>query len=508
MSFKLYNPSVHLFAFYLQDNFNYPNDFDFDFDLNVDNQDWLWNECNHILGKFIEKKFNLQNFLDLDQNFHSPYTYLLKSPDKIDAKDNVYLKNDKLYFDKIGNFVCPVRIYDSYGLGLNLHHPENNKINPIKISDIKLLNPENCLILEDSDRFLGQTILITAHLKEQDKNINPELLKDLADKCITALLTEEPKLPPFNQAGKLFGSPIFEYGIFRQLTTYRHVLVWFFDDKEAENKFNTCYKELLDLFFFRAQVVNAYQRSCNYATKLANNKYKEIERQITKLLGVGNNTRLTEAELKQFNEQLQTLLQMALQYADKLRDVEDNQNKIVVHSRNYHEKLQEIKSIFPNNNIELLASFSEKTSRYFQEQVTAEISYFHHGFGLIDKAIASIRGKVAIETAERQRDRREMLQNIEQKEKERDRHLQKLIFAVGSGIGAAGIASSSYNLVKPQPDQNFQHPLFPPFVNPFYTLSIIYSLVFGVLVGMLIWKAPQIWNSFQKSQQSDGNDKK
>lgn len=101
-----------------------------------------------------------------------------------------------------------------------------------------------------------------------------------------------------------------------------------------------------------------------------------------------------------------------------------------------------------------------------------------------------------------------MLQNIEQKEKQRDRNLQHSIFAVGSGIGAAGIASSSYNLVKPQPDQNFTNPLFAPFVNPFYALSIIYSLVFGVLVGMLIWKAPQIWHSFQKSQQGDGDDKK
>lgn len=500
MSYKIYAPNVHLFAFYLhkQDN------------SDVDNQDWLWNKCNQILGKFLTKETSLKEFLDLEQNPRSPYTYLLKSPAKINTNDNVELKNDKLYFDQIGNFVCPVRIYDSYGLGLNLHHPENNKINPVQISDIRLLNPENCLILEDSDRFLGQTILITAQLKEQDNNIKQGLLKDLADQCISALLTEEPKLPPFNQAGTLFGSPIFEYGIFRQLTTYRHVLVWFFNDKEDEAQFNTCYKELLDLFFFRAQVVNAYQKSCNDATKLANEKYKEIEEQITTLLSVGNEARLTEAELTQFNAQLKTLLQMALEYADKLRDVEDNQNKIVVHSRNYHEKLQEIKSIYPKDDIELLANFSEKTSRYFQEQVTAEINYFHHGFGLIDKAIASIRGKVAIETAERQRDRREMLQIIEQKEKQRDRHLQHLIFAVGSGIGAAQIASSSYNLVQSQstvPSQqkpSLTAQLFAPF-STLYVLSIIYSLFFGVLTGMLIWKLPQIWDNFHKPKQSDGD---
>jgi hypothetical protein len=102
-------------------------------------------------------------------------------------------------------------------------------------------------------------------------------------------------------------------------------------DEESENKFHTCYKELFDLFFFRAKVVNAYKTSCKNAKKSAIAKYEEIESHIKQFLQPREHLRLDESDLQKFNQQLIVLPRMALQYADKLRDIEVNQNTIIDH---------------------------------------------------------------------------------------------------------------------------------------------------------------------------------
>jgi hypothetical protein len=478
-------PNIHLFAFYQKEitkgitTINGSN-------ASFDSADWLWSKCDEIILKRLGKNFNLKDLLNLEQlddithiplafqqkeNIKDRRTYLELINTNTSIYDNAYsyILDNKIYFDA-NNFVYPVRSYDSYGLGISLCYSPNIQYKDsqkLSAQQLNKLNPGNSFILEkENDKFLGQTLLITVSLPSKDEEQTPEALKNLADDYLQAFFPNDYRIPPFNQAGDLFGYPIFEYGIFRQLSTYRHILVWFLPD---ESKFEACYKEFFDLFCFRAEVVNAYQKSCNDDKKLTEKKYQEIEKQIEKTLNLGSNTGLNQNELKEFNKQIVALLKMSMEYADCLRDIEDNQNKIVVKNRYYTEKLREIKSIFPKENLSFLESFSTNTSHYFQEQVTMELEYFRHGFGLIDKAIASIRGQVAIDLAEaeRQRDRKEQRDNL----------------AIVSGFGTAGIIASVLQIENDKTD-------------PLKTNPLMKSVSPGVLVGLLVWLISWLWSRY------------
>ncbi len=67
-----------------------------------------------------------------------------------------------------------------------------------------------------------------------------------------------------------------------------------------------------------------------------------------------------------------------------------------------------------------------------QLHIKLVLGYFRHGTGLIEQAIASIRGIVEIEQA-----RSELAQ------KNRDDRLESTIQAIGVGLAAGGIAASS-----------------------------------------------------------------
>ncbi|MBR8832683.1 MAG: hypothetical protein DSM106950_01230 [Stigonema ocellatum SAG 48.90 = DSM 106950] len=332
-----------------------------------------------------------------------------------------------------------------------------------------------------SDRFLGETLLITAWLTEHDPQ-DQTSVKNLADDCLKAFFPKNYTIPPFYRKSTLFGSPIFEYGLFSQLNHYRHILVWLFRDTEADEKFNLCQEQLLDLFFFRHKVVAAFQKSREVHEE-TNKKYQEIENEIKSLQQIGKKINLDELE-----NQLKTLPNLALSYENLLRYLEDYQNTIAINTHNYNERLQQIRSILIDEDISFLETFSKEYSTYFQEQIKADLGYFNHGSGLLDKAIASIRGRVAIERAKSDR-REEIAKQIS------DRNLQITILAVGTSVGVGGIIASSYPLVTKE------EPLLPPFSTSFphrFTTSIFYSILLGSLAGLLIWVVYQIAQSWKK----------
>lgn len=71
----------------------------------------------------------------------------------------------------------------------------------------------------------------------------------------------------------------------------------------------------------------------------------------------------------------------------------------------------------------------------------------------------------------------------EDKDKKRDRQLENIIFFVRSAIGGGQIFSASYPLIKDTPIKwppDFSLPLHP------FTATIIWSLLFGLIFGLLI----------------------
>ncbi len=167
---------------------------------------------------FLE--ITLTDYLDLHRQPHLRRTEILKNHQtSLLFSGQVSFNNSSLHTE---GFAYPLRIDDSYGLWLNIRRPEtenNQPTEPISTEFLKEFNRENCLLFKQSDRFLGQTLLITAWLTLEHKQLQhryPHATRELADQCLENLIPDPSIRPSFYRQGELFGSPIFEYGLITQ----------------------------------------------------------------------------------------------------------------------------------------------------------------------------------------------------------------------------------------------------------------------------------------------------
>jgi hypothetical protein len=460
---KIYAPNIHLFAFQLYKPSNLK--------VNEKETSTLWQNADKIVHAILQQDLHLIQHIDIHKEPNSRRVDLLKESD---VKDGDYslsfagkISTDDAQQVVMKGFTYPFQLSDSYGLWLNIRRPEEDddgtRTKDVDIHLLNQLNPENCLILEKSNLFLGQTLLITAWLPgaKDNENINltAEEYLDIANECLTSVFKN--KLPPLNHQGELFSSPIFEYGLFSQLDNYQHVLIWLFSNEMADNKFNQCYQELLDLFFFRIKIIKSFQDSRKIYNALVDSSEK-IEDLIDKAPQIQENKGLTLENLNECKNLLKNLSELGLKYTKLLRNLEEHQNTITIHKYNYSERLQEIRET-TKENLEFLESFLKETTSYFQRQIEADLGYFRHSSTFLEQAISSIRGIVEIEQAER------------------DRSLERTIQVLGVGLGTGAIASG----VITQQISYINKPLGaispnnPP--HPFYAslfLSIVVTLFF------------------------------
>ncbi|MEH2144314.1 hypothetical protein [Nostoc sp.] len=460
---KVYAPNVHLFAFQLNKNSNDPSV----------NKNFLWETGNQIVHTTLHQNLHLIQRIDVNKEPDSPRVDLLNDAEVIDDNYAVSFAG-KVPLDQtqdvlIKGFAHPLRIYDSYSLWLNLRRPEQEDDNPtadVDITFLSRLNPNNCLTFKEHPLFLGQTLLITAWLTgAKDK----KFVKQIAEECLTAVFPDSQKQPPFNRQGELFGSPIFEYGLFSQISNYQHVLIWLFADEQADVKFNQCYQELLDLFFFRTKIIKAYKDSREIYKKL-DAAYLQIEAELDKVPKLGEQKSLGTTNLTNFKNQLKALPQLVLTYTRLLRNLEDYHNTIAINAYNYAERLQRIHGIIIAEDISFLETFSHKNCPFFQQQINADLGYFRHGSELLARAIDSIRGIVEIEQAES------------------DRSLENTVQILGIGFGGGAIASGIIvqHIDKINQPLTAISPKNPP--HPFYAslLLSVLATFFFIGIGWLI----------------------
>lgn len=239
----------------------------------------------------------------------------------------------------------------------------------------------------------------TAWITLEDKQ-NQTNHYDIAQECLTAIFSNTNNKPEFNRQGKLFDSPIFEYGLFSQLANYQHVIIWLFDNPQADEKLNQCYQEILDLFFFRSKVVKAFQDSRIIYHNIAA-AYDEIEKTIEQIKSTTESNQITIKILNQLTEKLKELPQESLRYTRLLRNLKDYQNTIDINRNNYQEKLRQISAATQDDNLSILETFYEQNCERFYKQINADIGYFEQGLTLLEQATASIRGIVEIEQTKR-----------------------------------------------------------------------------------------------------------
>lgn len=485
---KIYAPNVYLFAFHLcqplESESNSPVEFA-----------RLWQKCDEIL----------QTKLAVGKAFNGSYLSKKNEPAgwRVNLIDKQVVGNrNSLPFDKnishdnqqvnLKGFAQPLRIDDSYALGLQIRVPE--KVNGIKtpavdVSIFKEFNPDNCLLPDFVQSYFGQTLLLTAWLsveQNQAARADSQFLQALGKQCLEKLISGQ-NLPSFYRQGELFGSPILEYGNPSRQDTDCHVIVWFFNSSATDEIWDeTRYSDFMDLFLYRNKILRAYHDSRKLYL-VTREEYKQIELDIDKTFkylqrdkaqqrqskGAG----LKEEELKYLETQMIEMPPRAVKYARMLIDLEFRQNTIAINAQNYQDKLNQIsldikaakKYNDSDADLSFLAAFSKETCPQFQRQIQADLGYFKHGSGLLDQATEAIRAIVAIEEAYR------------------NAKLEVTIQAVGFGLGVAGVVagSSPYLIKQDPPNQMVAVPFLKVGINSF-ALVLLISIGAGVVVWSLV----------------------
>ncbi|MUG91939.1 hypothetical protein F7734_05470 [Scytonema sp. UIC 10036] len=533
MTYKVYAPNVHLFAFHLRD--------DSGSNEKYDNQ-LLWKKCGEIFQKFkIQQDLKIKDVAPgsrvdlLEEATNANIGMALEGAISLETSQKT----------RITGIACPLQIYDSYALALNLRVDEldeaKNKTEEVDINIFNNFNPDNCFLPTSINSSLGQTLILTAWLSKAQQQ-DSKLWREIADKCVQNFLGQKREHPQLYQEGQLFDSPIFEYGIPDSPNIYEHTLVWLFFAEEDGDKYSAkadenlslFYQEFIDLFFYRNKVIKAYHfsRDAYRDTYEVYKKIKQTVHEIVNIRLIENNSlvtntnrdlsyglnnfknqqkiftqnkivpkvskennltvsntirRLSNIELKNYQDKLSILPLLDLQYYEYLTEFDKYRITIDTNTKNYTEKLRQIQEKASNENLQFLSNFNQIISINFSNQIQTDLGYFAHNSGLVDKAITSIRGLVEIEQAER------------------DRSLENTIRILGIGFGGGAIISG----VIVQHIDKIKIPLISPnnSPNPFYAsliLSLIATLGFMGL-GCLITQGNSILEKVSRKMRKTNN---
>lgn len=492
---KIYAPSIHWFSYQLHKGLS-------------DNPQALAN----ITPQWVEKQYQTI-FEAFEINASVPIrTDKPSSPFHLIDTDEIF----SLSVDHLGleGFIYPQSIHDSYALHFNIYQPEKIGCDAYEISDLKKFNPQNCLTPQpfSTNGYLGQTLLISAYLDSSPPD-NLRDLDDCANQCLVSFFNlEQPtQYPELYRVSNFLGGYLYEYGdpeIPLEKNPCGHVLIWFLFDENPTKILEKCYLKLPELLLYYHKSVNHYQQSRDFYQKTDNlsSKTEQTLKDFQDQYITANSTKstLADTELDDLKTLIKTLLKDSLAYSKELRNLEYARNTIAINTSNYQYTLEQMAQA-SQNPLTTLHFFRDRESPKFQQQIAADLIYLRQGYNLLDKAIATIRGLVEIDQAQRDRKRleaekerdrktQEDRETQEQLEKERDRDLQIYITALGTALGAAGVTATAYPYYKePKPEEN-KITIIPPTLQPHpITETIAVSLLAGLIVGAFAaWITPYI----------------
>lgn len=154
---KIYAPNIHLFAFELYKAVNFHEA------LNVEDV-VLWKNADNIIKNTLNQDLQLSKYIDLQKESENARVDLIKDSEVIDGDYSIPIQGN-LSQITIKGFAYPLRIYDSYGLWLNLRRPEKKDdgtaTESLDTSIFNKFNLNNCFTLPQHPLLLGQTLLIT-----------------------------------------------------------------------------------------------------------------------------------------------------------------------------------------------------------------------------------------------------------------------------------------------------------------------------------------------------------
>jgi hypothetical protein len=473
---KIRNPSVTLYPFHLRD------DFDEGFQKVAKNAQDLWEKLADDVGtefniaelKSLRKHlicYQNEKYNPAGENGQQNYPGLIPPDGKtldfqpVSQPDNLQL-NGSIY---------PLRIHDTYAADLTLYYQNLT----IPVAKLKLFNPSGCLLSNKIQTSLGQTVLLYA------EPVIDEDYRTLADECVKAFVQDKIQpAPKFIAEGQLFGSPIFEYDN-RNLNPAKrgHILVWLKRHPDTLNLITKTFNfYLLNLLGSRAKIIFSYQKSREWYQE-GKRLTSDIEKEVPEFDKIENEPN-AELRLEQLKKLLARLRTKVFDYSCCLRSLRECRNTLIINTENYGEALEDIQRLsLKDDNLEFWQKFLDLAENKYQQQIQVDLDYLFPSQDLFQQMISTIRGMVEIEQIESDKRWQAEEKSREDREKERDRRLQDLIFFVGTAIAAGGLFCSSYPLTKDTPIKWLPDLSLP--VHPF-VWSIVWSIIFGIAFGGLV----------------------
>jgi hypothetical protein len=529
MSHKIYAPNVHLFAFHSVNHGSLHASRTSSL-VDVEN---LWKKCNILFTKFkIERELNIRQGAD------GLRVALLEG-----ATENVIflplegtiLHNEE--FHRITGCACPLKIEDSYALALNLRIPEfhenGQRTSEVDVSVFNDFNPDNCFLPQEIQSSLGQSIFLTAWLSPT-QHPNQRLWREIADECVQNFLGQSlDNCPPLYQSGQLFGSPIFEYANPYQPHIYGQIFVWLFVreafngqvNSKLDNNFGFFYQKLIDLLLYRQKLIKTYQYSLDVSTAIyqSNQTIKEIIQEINEPPKESNSLsetilhqHLTDGEMNYFKNQLRILPKLDLEYAYGKQALEKCRLEFDANVKQYTEKTLQIQERLPNYDLSFFLVFNQKICSKFQDGINTQLNDCVPSSSLVEKAIASIRGIVEIDKAQRDRRLEETLRTNEIAAQEREKKLQIWLALVVTCLAFSSIVSqisspvrTVLNYLNSEPSTASPVAKFAQFFfYNFYDILVqtLVGLVVALLLGVMVWLIPHRLQATHPSKSnSSGN---
>ena len=342
-------------------------------------------------------------------------------------------------------YFYPEHIHDTYSFLLHLFYPQKEGRDKVLYSELTSLQPppiffqgtthklENSQLLKDA--LWGTTIMFNGFIDDAPESVEQgQTSADLLLQKILGIETLE-QAPLLLNRGEFLEGWLYEYKNLNQQHRFGHVFILLMFANDTKLKLNAVSFLLPQLFCYDRKIHKNFLDS-RQVYQSARQQIGEIEAIITRFpenIATKNLPDLLEQQgLKDLKKEIKNLLDLSLQYSQKMGNLVVFQNTIAINQDNYLDTLSLMEA---KSNSDLGFWRDRATERFtkFQRQIAADLIYLQQGERLLDTAINTIRGLVEIDQAER------------------DRILEQQIQTFGTAIAAGAIVASTSAIIFQEP---------------------------------------------------------
>lgn len=420
---------------------------------------------------------NVQPILfQFDNDFEVEYLELLAKPKNKRFEDNREGFPVKGYY-------YPVRLGDTYGLLVDCS--VNNQIDPQSPESFALLKAEiEEKRLNNQAAKIGQSWMMSA----QVPNADPTEIENIAKACYKALM------PDLNWQQDLVGKGYFLEGFIFELSHYRvkisenttsvasihniqenqHVIIVLYPDETAAREAAKYYSDWMRLFHYRHKIGWCYGQS-----RVLKQSLKRYLVTIQNSIKFFTNTNRKGLQLKEISQQLEQVQSTLSPYSIELTYLDFQIRSIDINLSNYKKRQETISAKAGEAaEISFLQQFSEIAEDKYLLQINKDYDNLKLGLSLLDSSINTLRSRVEVEEAKR------------------DRTFQNAVAIIGIGFSASSLLDSL-----PQNGAGYSDPVRYLLVNYLQVPSpwlnaatgFVYELAVAFVAGGLTWLVIQFW---------------